>query len=208
MYRIFCFIVFALILAATGIQAAELAPALEAGFGAEGGENCRHDDPGNKRPDGTWGCTEWGISPKSYGYHVPSNVEGAAAIYGADYWEPLHLGDLNSQIIANAIFLACINQGEPLWAKYIQIAINLSNDYGEDIAVDGKIGPKTIAAANQCDPVELYVNIIILQGSRYQAIVKAKPAMRGWYKDLMYRMRNGVRMAVHEYDAYLERRGK
>jgi lysozyme family protein len=180
-------------------------PAVQEAFGAEGGKNCRKDDPGNRKKDGTWGCTMYGFSPKVYGDKVPDNLDDASAMYERDFWRFLHLDGLDSQIIANAIFLAAINQGSPLWAKKIQEAVNLSNDYGEDIAVDGQIGPKTIAAANKCDQVELYVNIIILQGARYQAIVKANPNMRAWYKEWMYRMRNGVRKAVHEYDTYLAR---
>lgn len=199
----FTIIAAAILLAVASVlpaYAAEAKIAVEEAFGAEGGKNCRHDDPGNRKQDGTWGCTNFGFAPRVYGDKVPDNLEDAAAMYERDFWKTLHLGELKSQIIANAIFLAAINQGQPTWAKKIQEAINLSNDYGEDIVVDGVIGKKTIEAANYCDQVELYVNIIILQGARYQAIVQKNPKMRAWYKEWMYRMKNGVRKAVHDYD--------
>ena len=180
--------------------AADPRPAIVEAFGAEGGKNCRKDDPGNRKSDGTWGCTQYGFCPKVYGDKVPDNLDDAAKMYERDFWATLHLGELDSQIIANAIFLAGINQGEPTWARKIQEAVNLSNDLGEDLAVDGVIGSKTIAAANRCDQVELYVNIIILQGAQYQKVVLKNPKMRAWYKAWMYRMKNGVRKAVHEYD--------
>src|SRR5690348_16645803 len=111
MRRILAMLVWLVILAFTGVAySAQVQPAVAEAFGAEGGKNCRHDDPGNKRPDGTWGCTMYGFAPRVYGDKVPDNLEDAARMYERDFWKPLHLRQLNSQIIANAIFLAAINQ--------------------------------------------------------------------------------------------------
>ena len=69
--------------------------------------------------------------------------------------------------------------------EIIQEAINLTNYPAPDIAVDGQIGPATIAAINgHKSPRTLYKALNGLQFARYRDIVKARPEqekfMRSW----------------------------
>lgn len=200
-------IVLLLLCVTTVCGAADIKPALLDTFGNEGGKQCSKTDPGNRYPDGTWGCTYFGMSPRSYP-NMPSNpsIEYVAKVYNRDFWQPLHLDQVNSQIIANAVFDAAINQGEGTWRKKLQEglqeAINLSTSTTTpNIKIDGIIGPNTIKAINSVDPVDLYVNLIGLQWERYHLIVRNNPKMKTWYRGWMYRVAGTVTKAVHDRDS-------
>jgi len=190
-------------------QAADIRPALIETFGNEGGKQCLKSDPGNQYPDGTWGCTVFGASPRSYP-KLPKDatIDDVAGLYLQDFWNPLHLSEIESQIVANAIFDAAINQGEGTWRRKMQEAlqevVNLSNSTSVDIVVDGSIGPKTIRALNSVDQVDLYVNLIGLQWERYHIIVKKNPKMKEWYRGWMKRVARTVTKAVHDRDAKMK----
>lgn len=184
--------------------AADITPALIETFGNEGGKQCLKSDPGNQYPDGTWGCTVFGMSPRSYP-NMPKNpsIEYVAKVYERDFWKPLHLDKVQSQIVANAIFDAAINQGGPTWQKKmvegLQECINLATTAQNDVlVVDGAFGPKTIERLNKVDQVDLYVNLIGLQYERYRQIVKKNPKMKTWYRGWMYRVAKTVTKAVHD----------
>ena len=189
--------------------AADIKPALVETFGNEGGKQCDKSDLGNQYPDGSWGCTQFGMSPRSYP-NMPKDptLDYVAKVYERDFWNPLRLGEVKSQIVANAIFDYGINQGEPTWKRKIQEAINLSNGFDEDIVVDGIIGPKTISLLNKVDQVVLYFNITLLAGERYHKIVTDKPSMREWYNGWAKRVVRTVTKAVHDRDEYLQSQRK
>jgi lysozyme family protein len=173
-------------------------------FGQEGVLNCDRTDPGNLAADGTYGCTKFGVSHKSYPKVNIRNLtpESASAYMNQDFWLPLGLNKVDSQLIADFIFDMAWNQGEGTWARFIQQAINLSND-GKcpDIKVDGKIGPKTIGALNRMDQTEVAMNILVLAGGRYQHIALTNPKMKKmWYKAWMYRMKHNIIKSVHQYE--------
>ena len=187
-------------------HAADIRPALIETFGNEGGRQCLKSDPGNQYPDGSWGCTQFGMSPRSYP-NMPLNppLDYVAHVYERDFWKPLHLDEVKSQIVANAIFDAAVNQGEGTWRKRLQMGlqetINLANAKAADIPVDGVIGPRTIQALNSVDQVDLYVNLIGLQWERYHLIVRNNPKMKEWYRGWMKRVARTVTKAVHDRDA-------
>lgn len=197
--------VIVLIVWAVVADAADIGPALRETFGNEGGRQCLKSDPGNRYPDGTWGCTWYGLSPRSYP-DMPKEptMEYVARIYERDFWRPLRLNEVKSQIIANAIFDAAVNQGADTWRyqlqKGLQEVVNLSNGTGQDIVVDGQIGPRTIALINSVDQVDLYVNLIGLQWERYHLIVRKNPRMKEWYRGWMKRVARTVTKAVHDRD--------
>ena len=205
---IFTLILFSqtLIVPAMPVAAADIKPALIETFGNEGGKQCLKSDPGNRYPDGTWGCTVFGMSPRAYP-NMPRDpsLDYVAKVYERDFWKPLRLNEVKSQIVANAIFDAAINQGEDTWKKKLQEGlqevINLSNATAADITVDGVIGPKTIQTLNSVDQVDLYVNLIGLQWERYHVIVRKNPKMKEWYRGWMRRVARTVTKAVHDRDA-------
>lgn len=116
-------------------------------IGEEGGFTANPADPGNwtggKCSVGRCIGTKYGISAASY---PTLNIAGlslddAKAIYQRDYWDHVHGDDL-PPAIALLVFDAAVNSGISRAARWLQAALR--------VAVDGAIGPVTIAAAKQC----------------------------------------------------------
>lgn len=114
--------------------------AFDALLGNEGGYSNNPNDPG--------GETMWGITARvarAYGYtgamkDLPRDT--AKAIAKKLYWDPLRLDELDPRV-AFQIFDANYNGGHPvIWMQG-----------AAGIAVDGLIGPKTIAAVQAVDPL-------------------------------------------------------
>ncbi len=179
------------------VHAALPGPALQETFGNEGGLT---------KDDGGW--TKFGISQNGSGMTEVQikalTLPAAADWYMVNVWKPLGLDRYESQIIANEIFDSAVNEGVGTAARRIQAVINLSNGNHPDIKVDGHLGPGTHAAWVLCDQSEFYVNWIVLRGARYQMLVTKNPAKFGpYFKSWLYRVKNNVRTAVHQYDAWL-----
>jgi lysozyme family protein len=110
-------------------------------LGHEGGFVDHPSDPG--------GATNWGITEavaRSNGYkgqmrYLP--VELAKRIYRIQYWDPCRADDLPAPL-RYPVFDAAVNSGVDQAAKWLQRAVG--------VIADGKIGPKTVAAANSIPP--------------------------------------------------------
>jgi hypothetical protein len=78
----------------------------------EGGLSTDRDDPGNYRPDGTFGGTKYGISARSYpDLDIPNlTKEQAIEIYRRDYWTPSGAERLECPL-AMAVFDQAVNGG-------------------------------------------------------------------------------------------------
>ncbi len=128
-------------------RASEFGPefsfALENTIAAEGLFSDHDLDPG--------GATRYGITEavaRRHGYKFDMRVlpvEIAVLIYYEKYWQVQHLSKVRSRYIAAEIFDTSVNAG-PWWGGAItQSALVL---FGHDVAVDGRIGPATLAAIN------------------------------------------------------------
>jgi lysozyme family protein len=144
----------------------------------EGGYANDPDDPG--------GETKYGISRKSYpDLDIAAlTEEDARAIYRTDFWDALSLSEVTSPDIAGEIFDTAVNMGKRIAAVIAQKALKY---LGEDLKVDGIIGPKTLAALNRWgerDPRALFVCLNGFQFMEYTAIINSRPALeqygRGW----------------------------
>ncbi len=111
----------------------------------------------SNNPNDSGGETMWGVTAavaRRHGYtgemrDMPRSV--AKAICRADYWDWLRLDEvaLLSPKIAGELFDSAINCGTSRAGKWLQTALNAFNlrgSYYADIAVDGSVGPGTIAA--------------------------------------------------------------
>ena len=100
--------------------------------GHEGGYTNDPADPG--------GETNFGISKASYPDVDIANLtlDQAKAIYFRDYWTPVHGDDLPPPL-ALLVFDAAVNNGLSPARRWLQLSLN--------VAVDGQIGPITLAAA-------------------------------------------------------------
>jgi len=160
----------------------------EAAFAAlidlEGGYINDPDDPG--------GETKYGISRKSYpDLDIESlTEEEARAIYRKDFWEALSLSEVTTLEIAGEIFDTAVNMGKHAAAVIAQKALKY---LGEDLKVDGIMGPKTLAALNKWgeqDPRALFVCLNGFQFLEYTAIISSRPALeqygRGWTRRIQH----------------------
>lgn len=111
----------------------------------EGGFSDTRSDPGNwtggKVGVGTLKGTKYGISAAAYPSIDIKNitVEFAASQYKKNYWDAVRGDDLPRGLDLVA-FDAAVNSGVSRGAKWLQSALG--------VPADGKVGPKTIAAAN------------------------------------------------------------
>jgi len=155
-------------------------------LGNEGGYSNHPADPG--------GATNFGIIQRSLdrwnGAHpelnFPGNVkdltmEQAQAIYRADYWR---WDDIAAPAIAIKLFDIGVNAGLVTAVKLLQKAVNLLAN--PPLAVDGQVGPMTLAAANGQAPPALLAAICQVQADYYNAIVAKNPGqavfLKGWLK--------------------------
>ena len=134
-------------------------------LGHEGGYTCNPADPG--------GETNWGISKRSYPNLDIKNLtaDQAKSIYQHDYWQPLQLNLLPSEVQYD-LFDAAVNSGNKQAIKWLQRAARVLDD--------GILGKITLAA---CGNIPGYVLSARFNGYRLQ-FMSALPAWntfgRGW----------------------------
>jgi lysozyme family protein len=153
-------------------------------------------------PNDPGGPTFWGISLRyleQTGHDVDKDGDvdaddvraltraDAIAIYATDFWKPLKLDLIESQAVATRVLDIAVNAGLKRATKILQKAVN--SLLGEDdvrLKVDGKLGPKTRAAANAQDAVDLMAALRQKHADFYKAITKNNPAfeafLEGWLR--------------------------
>jgi lysozyme family protein len=133
---------------------------------------------------------EYAIVPDSVGFAIsginshswPSQYETIAALpqnqraqavsdfYLIHYWNPMKLGGINSQDLANRVMDQAVNGGFVGAVKMLQEA---ANSLGATLTVDGFVGPATLEAVNALDP-ERMIAAYRLKRQQYYADVIAK----------------------------------
>ena len=141
----------------------------------EGGYVNDPDDPG--------GETKYGISKRSYPrLDIAALTESQARdIYHQDWWRKLRCSEIRDDRVAQKYLDACVNVGRSTGTKLLQRALC---SIGLSVAVDGKIGPQTLAAANIANPDSLLPAMRRLQAEHYEGLIKRNPKLakfrRGW----------------------------
>lgn len=153
----------------------------------EGGFQCRPDDPGNWTGkavgQGELKGTKYGISAHSFPNEDIENLtlERAEGLYERYWWA---YGDIIDQSVANKMLNMAVN-----WERFgghgpavtvLQKAI--INCAGIPVVVDGKLGPKTITACNNCDPLKLLREMRQQALLRYKEIERNHPEEHAWFK--------------------------
>jgi lysozyme family protein len=129
------------------------------------------------------GLTKYGISQRSYPLLDIRNltVQKAESIYKSDWWDANSLDEINSQDIANKIFLGMINLGVTVTIKASQRALCA---VGSTVAVDGDFGPETRAAVNDASQGWLLDRLRVELALVYTNIVENKSMdlkfLEGW----------------------------
>ena len=167
---------------------------IDAVIDREGGYVDHPNDPG--------GATRWGITQataRADGYGGDMRLlprDRAAAIYRRVYWQRPRLDLLakRAPALAGELFDTGVNMGSKVAIGFLQRALNALNrgaaDY-PDIALDGQLGPTTVAALDaflrtRGKPGEtvLLKAVEALQGERYLSLAERRPAaeafLYGW----------------------------
>ncbi|VVD29141.1 glycoside hydrolase family 108 protein [Paraburkholderia dioscoreae] len=163
-------------------------------IGREGGYSNNPADAG--------GETMWGVTvarARAYGYTGPMEQmprSTAVDIYTKCYWTQPHLDQLAAidAALANKLLDIGVNMGTATGVQFMQRALNVLNQQGKsfpDIAVDGGLGPMTLAAVKAfyalrgADGHRVLLGMVTaLQSVRYVEIAEKNPSQEafeyGW----------------------------
>ena len=130
-------------------------------LGSEGGFV---DDPRDKGGATCWGVTEAVARVNGYtGAMRDLPQDTAKEIYRARYWTPIRADELPDSVRFDA-FDAAVNSGVRTAIMWLQASVG--------VAVDGALGPKTLAAVNAAGPMAA----ARFNGARLDAMTN----MSGW----------------------------
>jgi len=126
-------------------------------------------------PDDPGGLTKFGIDQRSHP-NVDIRVltkEGAAAIYLRDYWLPVRAHELPVPV-GEVMFDIAVNNGRGRAVKWLQEKLG--------VAIDGVIGPITVAAALKANAREIATALLQRRESFYRDIGKGRQEkfLKGW----------------------------
>lgn len=141
------------------------------------------------------GATNFGITRETYSAFLGSEatieqvklmtVETAKMIYRAQYYDNYLLDQFKDKRISLMMFDQIVNRGPRSPVKDLQTSLNVLLKE-TDIKEDGKIGIKTINAANACDPVHLGMLFCERCDEAYTRIAEFNSSqlqfLRGWQK--------------------------
>lgn len=96
--------------------------------------------------------------------------------YKANFWK--NLGQINNQPLATWIYDKDVNTGS-MGSRWLQESLQ--------VTVDGMVGPKTISAANQADPVAL-LEEMKGRATIYYLLLAQKPHQAGFWKSWIARV--------------------
>jgi lysozyme family protein len=118
----------------------------------------------------------------------------AKEFYFDKFWVPQRCHEMASKYVAAEIFDTSVNVG-PYWAgKIAQTACNtLGHSLGVNLALDGKIGNKTITVLDKLSyryEVQLLQSLNLFQGIRYYNLFKRDPKRFGhFFRGWMHRLK-------------------
>ena len=113
-------------------------------------------------------------TPKSLSEYLEKDEEAQRLVkqFYSDWWHRMRLSEVKSQKVAFFLFQASVNFGEEKVARWAQM-ICITN--GKSVAVDGKIGPVTLAAINAICEANYLRDAAVMQRYHYlMAIVDDK----------------------------------
>lgn len=98
----------------------------------------------------------------------------AIGIYKTRFWDPHNLGSINDQNLANKTFDLTVNMGPG--DKNVEGALTLLQhavcDCGGNCAIDGILGPQSIAGINALDAAQLLTAYRARAKTRYEQIAQ------------------------------------
>lgn len=139
------------------------------------------NDPQDKGGPTNHGITQatYDTWQKAHGL-VPQGVkaiskEEVAAIYREGYWDAAGCNGLDD-LVALVVFDAAVNHGVKRSSRWLQKCVMVTQD--------GVVGPQTLKAANNVEPVALATALLDLRQDFYNDIVENSPSqgkfLNGW----------------------------
>ncbi len=141
----------------------------------------RHEGFFSNHPQDPGGKTRYGITYRTFRDIYPAGTFSkvdrawAAKIYHDFYWVPCRCRDLPAGIDL-AVFDCAVNQGQPTARKILQKAAK--------VRVDGKIGPRTLAAV-RANPDAVLTDFMARRGVRYGNLWNFVTFGLGWMRRLL-----------------------
>lgn len=131
-------------------------------------------------PDDPGGLTKFGVSKASHPNVDIANLtlDGAKAIYRKGYWDAIKGDQFDDERVAIKLFDIAVNAGVRKASLLLQQALC---DMGSVVDVDGRLGPKTLDAANDVDADVLFVFLVALLETFYRSLGKPK-YLKGWLR--------------------------
>jgi lysozyme family protein len=117
--------------------------------------------------------------PSTEDYVRSLTRDRAITLYREYFWNPLSLDSIADQALANKVFDIAVNQGLGTSARLLQEAVNDLQLGGAILQIDGKIGPKTIDAANALPASNLLTTFRSHAKQRYMDIAAKNPQLKG-----------------------------
>ena len=129
---------------------------------------------------------------KRYEVIIDGNLEDMVTkFYETNFYEPSKAELIRDPLIAAHVFSHAVNGGKVTVAKMLQRAINKTFNSG--LAVDGKIGPKTLQIVNgNVRNNSLRDNMATERRKFYYDIVKRKPQNQKFLKGWLNRIENTI----------------
>lgn len=145
------------------------------------------------------GATNYGISttfmqslhPKESKAQIQARIDNltqaeAKRIMHDEFWIKNKMEKIQDSDVAKFFFDTCVNHGQGFGAKALQTAVN--NVTGAKLAVDGKIGEKTLKAVNSSNSRAILQEMVRLRGNKYNRIIENNPSQedfrKGWFRRL------------------------
>lgn len=140
----------------------------------------------SNHPRDRGGETAWGISrrfwPQYWERGTPTR-EQAREFYWREFWTPLRCPEIVNRWIAQELFEGAVVAGHVPAVRWLQLGVNAICFPGRPrLAVDDKIGPKTIAESNwygQRYPAALFNTVNVFQGMHF-LMLENPDFVRGW----------------------------
>ncbi len=144
-------------------------------------------------PQDRGGPTKFGVTQSSLAYHrhtvvTDKDVENlsrdeAARIYLSDFWNPFHLGRIQSRKIALLVFCHVVHTGPLTAMKTVQKTLN--DAFDAKLTLDGIYGPKTEIAIAMIKNEAFFCRKFLQNVQLYYAVIcEKKPGqlcfLRGW----------------------------
>ncbi|WP_295968384.1 N-acetylmuramidase [uncultured Xanthomonas sp.] len=110
-------------------------------------------------------------------------VQQAATIYQHDYWDRIGADQIASQTLAELVFDFYVNAGDVAISLLQRVLQQLG---ATGLAVDGEMGPATLAALASADTAQVYAQYRQQRIAYYQRLVAERPAdaefLAGWLR--------------------------